>query len=495
MFFKLLGLEWKSFFRSASLGKGLAVKLMLAFLSLYFFVCFLLLGIGLYFVLQEELGYNEPILVLNNYLLIWFFGEFIIRFLFQNIPLVDIKPLLAQGVSRSRVTSVISIKSLFSFFNIITLTVAVPFVVVNLNKSDFTFLELLGWLIAVLAIVIFLNFFNLWLQQRLVKGVKTLVPMIAALLVLIGLEYYNLYSISTLFGSFFTLVLSYPLLGLLPILLSYYLYKLASADFRNNLYLDTFPSKGDSNTNIPASDLSWLSKLGKLAPFIQLDIKLLMRNKRAKNTLYLSFFFLFYGILIYSNDYYGSSSFMNLFVGIFITGVFVINFGQFIPAWDSSYFSLLRTQPIQVKDYLASKVLLMYVSVILLTLLSLPYIYYGWDKVYLNFACAIYNLGVNIPVILLFSTINRKRIDLDHGSVFNYQGMGASQWLISIPLILMPMLIWGAMMFVFSVSTANIILIVLGCVGMLLTPLIVKAVASLYVERRYKMVEGFKQKD
>lgn len=495
MFFKLLRLEWKSFFRSASFGKGLAVKLMLAFLSLYFFVCFLALGIGIFFLIKKELGYNEPILFVNNYLLIWFFGEFIIRFLFQNIPIVGIKPLFAQGISRSRIINVLLIKSLFSFFNFITLTVAVPFVIVNSMESSYSVLSLLGWLIAVVAIVFFLNFFNLWVQQRLAKGIKTLLPMIVILLLLIGLEYYNIYSVSTLFGSFFTYVLQYPVLGVLPFALAYYAYKMVYADFRKNLYLDTFTRKGEAEAKIPAADLTWLNKLGKLAPFIQLDIKLLMRNKRAKNTVYLSFFFLFYGVFIYSSDYYGSNNIMHLLVGILITGIFIINFGQFIPAWDSSYFPLLRTQPILVKDYLAAKVLLMYVSVLLITLLSLAYIYYGWDTVYINIACAVYNLGVNIPVILLFSTINLKRIDLDHGSVFNYQGMGISQWLISIPLLLIPMIIWGAVKFVFSIYTANMVLIVLGCLGLLFTPLILKAIASLYVERRYKTVEGFKQKD
>lgn len=495
MFFKLLRLEWKSFFRSASFGKSLALKLLLAFLGLYFFICFVALGIGLFFIIQKDFGYQEPILLVNNYLLIWFFSEFIIRFIFQNIPLVDIKPLLAQGVSRSRITKLLSVKSFFSFFNFITLTVAVPFILINAQKSSFSAMQLLGWLSGVLAIVIFLNFFNLWLQQRFAKGIKTLLPMISILLVLIGLEYYNIYSISTLFGSFFGWVLRYPVLGLVPFVLSYYAFTLAVVDFGKNIYLDTFKRKDETQADIPVSDLSWLAKFGKLAPFIQLDIKLLMRNKRSKNTVYLSFFFLLYGVFIYSSETYASNSFMHLFVGIFVTGVFIINFGQFIPAWDSSYFPLLRTQPILIKDYLASKVLLMYVSVLVLTLLSFVYIYFGWDKVYLNLACALYNLGVNIPIILLFSTLNKKRIDLDHGSVFNYQGIGVSQWLISIPLLVIPILVWNVMQFLFSISTANIVLSVLGGIGILLTPWILKAVASLYGERRYKMVEGFKQKD
>lgn len=493
MFYRLLQLEWKSFFRSASFGKGLAVKLMLGFLGLYFFVVFVALGIGLYYLLEKEFAAEEPIILLNKFLLIWFLGEFIIRFLFQNIPMMDIKPFFAQSVKRKKIVDVVMIKSCFSACNFMTLTVAVPFVIVNLKESSISIFSLLAWLISVFAFVLFLNFINVWIQQRFTKDFKTLLPLIAVLAILIGLEYYNIYSISALFGYYFTAVLSYPLLALVSFLLPFFAFKIASKDLNANLYLDSYLDR--KSDNVQATDLSWLDGLGKLAPFIQLDIRLLMRNKRAKNTLYLSVFFLLYGLLIYPSSTYADNSVMLLLVGILMTGIFVINFGQFIPAWDSSYFPLLRTQPIQVYHYLQSKALMMYVSVLLMTLGSLAYGYFGIDKVYVNIASGIYNMGVNIPVILIFSTFNKKRIDLDHSNFMNYQGMGVAQWLIGIPLMLVPMLIWGAMKVVFSINTANIILIVLGVIGLLLTPIILKGVAKLYIERRYTMTEGFKQKD
>jgi len=492
MFFRLLKLDWKSFIRSASFGKGVAVKLFLAFMALYFFVCFLALGFGLYFVMEKEFRSETPIIAVNNFLLLWFCFEFVIRFLLQNLPVLNIKPLLVQRISRNRIVHSLLGKSFYSFYNTMTLTIALPFVLVNLKESDYTALQLFSWLLAVMGFVFFLNYLNLWIQKRLVKGVKTLLPFVGLLLLLFGLEYTNIFSITHLFGSFYTLILAYPGLALIPIVLAIFSYRLVFNDIKAHLYLDAYLEKKEKNGDF--ADLSWADKFGVLAPFIQLDLKLIMRNKRAKNTVLLSLFFLLYGLIFYPNPSFGTGSYMLVFVGIFMTGIFVINFGQFIPAWDSAYFSLLRTQPIDVRNYLTSKVLLMYISVFILTLLSLFYGFFGWDKVYLNVACAVYNVGVNIPIILLFSTLNRKRIDLDNSSFMNYQGLGMAQWLIGIPLIFLPLIIWGAVSFIFSSSSANVTLIVIGLIGLLFHKLIIRSVADMYVQNRYRVLEGFKQK-
>ena len=48
MISKFISLEWKQFFRSASFGKSLALKILMGFFALYFIVTFLALGVGLY---------------------------------------------------------------------------------------------------------------------------------------------------------------------------------------------------------------------------------------------------------------------------------------------------------------------------------------------------------------------------------------------------------------------------------------------------------------
>lgn len=272
MFLKLFKLEWKSFFRSASLGKGIGVKLLLGFFALYFLISFLALGFGLFFILKKESAIEDPIIWVNNYLLFWFLGEFIIRFLLQNLPVVDIKPLLAQFIPRRRIIHALLTKSFYSFYNFLTIAVALPFMIVNMKESSYGPIQLIGWFIGVLSIVFFLNYLNLWIQKHFVKGIRTILPFIAVVLALTLIEYLGIYSISALFGQFFTLILTYPVFCILPLLLTLYSYRLVFMDLKDNLYLDTYLDTSTNNVNISA--LSWLDRFGVLAPFIQLDLKI-----------------------------------------------------------------------------------------------------------------------------------------------------------------------------------------------------------------------------
>ena len=103
---------------------------------------------------------------------------------------------------------------------------------------------------------------------------------------------------------------------------------------------------------------------------------------------------------------------MFVFVGIFVTGIFIINFGQFIPAWDSGYYKLLMSQNIKYKEYLNSKYSLMLMSAVIMFILSIPYVYFGWEILVIHFAVMIYNIGINTYILLYAGSFNRKKIDL-----------------------------------------------------------------------------------
>lgn len=492
MFFKLFSLEWKSFFRSANLGRSVGTKLLLGFLGVYFFLSFLGFGIGLYFIVKEIYPSENPVSVVNSFLLMWFIGEFLMRFLMQKLPVTEIKPLLTQRVKRNSIVHFLLAKTSYSFYNLATPTVGIPFVMVCLNKDVLNIPQAFAWVIALLGMSYAINYLNIWIQKRFSRNIKALLPIIGTIIVMVGLEYFQVYSFSKLFGSLIDLIVRYPILAFLPVLFAGLAYFLAFQDLKKNLYLDAYIE--EQAQALKASDLSWTNRFGVLAPFLRLDLQLIWRNKRTKNVVVMCFFFLFYGIIFYTNPKY-TDSVMICFAGVFISGIFIINYGQFIPAWDSSYFPFLKTRAISMNNYLEAKALLMYLSVLILLILSTPYAYFGWDIVYTNVACAIYNAGVNIPIILVFGAYNRKRIDLSQASMFNYQGIGAAQWLVGIPLLVLPIILWGGMKAITDVHGANLLLIGIGVIGLVLRKVLMKGIAEMYVEKRYDMIEGFRQKD
>lgn len=222
---------------------------------------------------------------------------------------------------------------------------------------------------------------------------------------------------------------------------------------------------------------------------------MIWRNKRTKTQVFLSVAMVFYGLVFYTMDDFGATSPMMVFVGIFITGIFLTNFGQFIPAWDSAYYSMMMSQNIPLRKYLESKAGLISVSVVVMFLLSIPYVYFGWQALAINFSCALYNLGVNIPLILLFGSMNKKRIDLDKSAFANMQGAGAAQFLVMIPLLGAPMIIFLVLKFLVSFEVALIALSVIGIIGFAFKNSLLNWITEIYRRKKYGMIAGFKEKN
>jgi hypothetical protein len=112
-----------------------------------------------------------------------------------------------------------------------------------------------------------------------------------------------------------------------------------------------------------------------------------------------------------------------------------------------------------------------------------------------HFAAAIYNIGVNSHVILFAGAYNRKKINLDQRAVFNYQGTGAVQWLVGLPLLLVPILIFLPFYYFISFESGLLALIVLGLIGIVLHQRTMSLITKKYLEYKYEMINAFSQEN
>ncbi|WP_289021944.1 DUF5687 family protein [uncultured Salegentibacter sp.] len=490
MFQRFLWLEWKSFFRSASLGKNIGLKIFLIFLALYFSMVFLALGIGLYPLLQETFPNQDPLQMVNRFVLLWLVFELGFRFMIQTLPVLDIKPLLNLPISRRKAVNFVLLKSMYSFFNFLSLFIIIPFGIFCINKGDYGTWNIIGWMIAMIATTQCVNFLNFLIKKKFTDNLKALIPAILAVVILGTLEYFKVFEISFWFGKMMNFLVLNPYLAVLPIVMLIILYKWNQLNLESKFYLDA--GLKEKQKDADTKNFEWTKKFGVLAPFLQLDLKLIWRNKRPKTTIYMSLLLLGYGLFIYPGDMYGHPA-MYVFVGVFMTGIFMINFGQFVPSWDASYYPMIMAQNIPLKDYLSSKAMLISCSVIVLAILSTPYIYFGWDILLINMVAALYNIGVNVPILLYSGSFNKKRIDLDKSPFMNYQGTGAAQWIVGIPLMFLPVLIFWLLNFFINFEAGLIALSGLGLLGLLLRASLMKYIAGVYQKRKYAMINGFKQ--
>jgi hypothetical protein len=120
-------------------------------------------------------------------------------------------------------------------------------------------------------------------------------------------------------------------------------------------------------------------------------------------------------------------------------------------------------------------------------------VYFGWKILLAHLAAAIYNIGINTHVILFAGSFNRKKIDLNQRAAFNYQGTGAVQWLVGIPLMLLPLAIFGASYYFFSFEIGCLVLAILGVIGIVFHQKLMHVITEKYLDSKYKMIQAFSQ--
>ncbi len=485
-----ISLEWKSFFRSASFGKSLAIKILMGFFALYFMAMFLGMGFVMDKILKKAYPDLDLLVAFNGLLFFWIIGDLLIRFFFQKLPVMSVKPLLTLPVKRKSVVNFVLGKSVLSFINFLPLFAIVPFGL-KLIASDYSVSIVLVWMFVIVLITLINNFLNFIIESLSAKTELSFLPIIIFASSLFALNHFNIINISEALSKGVTAITVNPILILVPILILIGLYLFNFKILRQKLFLDSGLKAKVKEVN--TSNLEWTKNFGDIAPFMQLDLKLIWRNKRTKSSAFLVLIGLFYGLFFYPQPMYQNMPWFFMFIGVFSTGIFLINFGQFIPAWDSGYYKLLMSQNIKYEQYLKSKFTLMAVSVIILFVLGIPYVFFGWKILLAHFAAAIYNVGVNTHVILYGGSFNRKKIDLNQKAAFNYQGTGAVQWLIGIPLLLLPMGLFALFYFLIGFEIACLILAILGIIGIVFHQKLMTTITQKYLESKYKMINAFDQ--
>lgn len=487
---QFLNLEWKQFFRSSHWQKSIALNILLIFFAVYFMAVFLIMGIAIVPVLKDTMPGEDVFKVINNYIFYWVLADLFFRFFFQKLPVMSVKPLLTLNVKRSKVVHYVLGKSATSFFNILPLFATIPCGVMLIRDGYATSL-ILTWILALVLISFIINFLNFIIESASAETDFSFLPPILIVGVLYGLNYFNIISFTSLLGSAILAISSNALYLLVLVLILILVYSYNFKILRQKLFLDS--SLKSKVQEVNAANLAWTERFGDIAPFMQLDLRLIWRNKRTKSMAFLMIVGLLYGLFFYPQPMYRDMVWLFPFIGIFVTGIFLISFGQFIPAWDSGYYKLLMSQNIKYEQYLRSKFVLMTLSVVIIFVLSIPYVYFGWKILAAHFAAAIYNIGVNSHVMLYGGSFNRKKIDLNQRAAFNYQGTGAVQWIIGIPLMIVPVIIFSILNWLVSFEVGLAVLIIMGITGLALHKKLMNHITAKYLQSKHIMINAFSQ--
>jgi hypothetical protein len=432
--------ELKAFWRSKNAGKNLAVQIFMGLMILLLLLYVALIGFFLDKILIKVFPHDTAVFSFCGLILMYFMWEFFARLQLQELPTLRVQPYLQLPIKRNTIITYLAITALFSVFNLWPIVLFFPFIFkVVLHQSGG--LAALAFVISTLSISIFSNYLALYIKRK--ASLNGWIFLIAtAVLILISLAdlMWHLFSIRNISFLFFGYLLQQPFLMIAPMALAVGMYYINFNYLKQNLYLEELSTKKDKYK--ASTDYPVLSYFGATGDLVANEIKLILRNKRPKSAFIMSLFFLFYGLMFYPNPGLKSSEAFKIFVGMFMTGFFIISYGQFMYSWQAAHFEGLMVSKVKFADFLKAKYLLFTAVSTAAFVLTTPYVYFGWRVLLIHFIMYLWNIGFTTSVVLYFANRNARRIDLSKGASFNWEGVGATQMLLSFLLLLPPLLIY-----------------------------------------------------
>jgi hypothetical protein len=490
LFFSLLQHQWKESIRSSYLQKSILINIILGIFLLYFLVNLILLGLFLGRILLSAIPDADPAQTFSNILLYYFLADFLLRFLMQPMPVLSITPYLHLPVRKNSLFHFLLLKSGLSLFNFFPLLIMIPFVV-NTYIPAHNAGEGITWLFTILLLVFASNYLAFFFKK--IFSVKPLIIVfilaITALLVWFDFTFNRV--ISRGFGELLMLTAQRPLLLAVPFCLMVATYGISWYLLFRQRYMEV-KEKDSQQYQATASSRYLSEKFGIAGSLVGLEMKMIMRNNRPRTYLILSLLFMFYGFMIYPRNSAGDGFGMLLFIGMLLTGIMMIQYGQLLLSWESSYFDRLCTAGFSTSDYFTAKFWLFFIFNTATFLVSLPYAFFDVRILPINFAAWLFNCGINIFMVMFLGTYNTKKVDMNKGAFFNYEGVTAVHFIFIFPVMGLPFLIFWLVSLLATPWIGILVTGLTGLTGLLFHRQLIGVVVRQFQSRKQHILQGFR---
>jgi len=494
--FQLIKLEYKSFFRSATLGGKIAAKIF-TWLSyiwfLYMTVIFAFIhGLGEALFINKDVNVENPFLLLNSNMLFYIFAFWVVgRYFGQANPVINIKPLLLLRIKRDKIIRFSLNKTIFSFFNLLSILYLIIFsLTIYFNSTEkFDLTQLVLWNLSMYLILYITNFLNIYLNKK-----DTVVIILGVILAIVyALDYFQIFSFNPISEWIFYMFYEDKILVIIPLIILAFTYYSVIKFFKNNFFLDTGLRKKVMEAK--QDNLDFLNRFGDMSNFLRNDFRLIKRSKRARTTALMSLLFILYGLIFVGLQDLLGDTFL-FFAYLFSTGGFIFTFCALVPSWDSQHYPFLMCQNIKYVDYLKSKWYLGSFGVIIATIIALPiYGFFGSYHLIAVLSCGLFNLGVNSYLTLWAGAFTKVKIDLNSfkNAMGNSKAFNSKTLLLTLPQMVLPLVLYWAVSTFFGHTIGCISVGSIGILGILFKDLVLNIIIKTYKIEKYSTLSAYKE--
>ena len=492
--FQLINLEYKSFFRSATLGGKIAAKIFMWLSYIYIFFMTIALaylhGIGGAAFINKEAIVENPFLLLNSNMLFYIFAFWVVgRYFGQATPIINMKPLLLLRIKRDKIIRFSLNKTIFSFFNLISILYLLVFSMTIYSPEKFDLTQLILWNLSMYLILYITNFLNIYLNKK----DRVVIVLGVILAIVYALDFFQIFSFNPISEWIFYMFYEDKILVIIPLIILVFSYYRVIQFFKNNFFIDTGLRKKVMEAK--QDNLDFLNRFGDMSTFLRNDFRLIKRSKRARTTALMSLLFILYGLIFLGVEDLLGDTFL-FFAYLFSTGGFIFSFCALVPSWDSQHYSFMMCQNIKYVDYIKSKWYLGSFGVIIATIIALPiYGFFGSYHLIAVLSCGLFNLGVNSYLTLWAGAFTKVKIDLNSfkNAMGNSKAFNSKTLLLTLPQMVLPLVLYWAVSTFFGHTIGCISVGSIGILGILFKDLVLNIIIKTYKIEKYSTLSAYKE--
>lgn len=437
---------------------------------------------------EGELSVDDPSILVGQYFFYGLLYVFFTKLIFQNFGFADFKQYLLQRIPKGTIFHFLLVRTAFHWTNIILLLGVIAYLVSAHLNNDYQ-LNLLSNAIVMIGSLYFVNYLAFLVDKYL--SIKKWVSglFILILLIISFLDFNGIVDLGVVFNTLYAFVISNLALAFIPLCGALLLYLVSHKSLFGIAYLEDKPE----DSLLPQVNIKkgLFSRFGKVGELMELELKLIFRNKRSRTQTLIVLMAFAYPFILSGSDV-GMG--MKIFVALFTTGAFAMTYGQLLLSWNSDHFDLLLTRMDSIKGIFKAKYYLQCLSIILPSTFLFLYGFLLEEYFYLMPLLAIYHLGVSLFMYMFLASYNSKKINANKGASMNYEGMSLSLFLIMFPIFMIPMGfylvfdLFGHPMWGFAA------LGVISLLGFIFHDKLIDICVDNFKENRYKIGAAFRKK-
>ena len=450
-----------------------------------------LIFFGTTFAFAFDGGAKEAYHVMNSGLIFILALDFLLRLPFLKTPTQEVKPYLLLPIKRSRLIDFLLLRSGLNSFNLLWLFLFVPFAIITVTKF-YGIGGILTYCIGIWLLIVFNNYWYLLCRTLMDERIWwVLLPIavyggIAAALFIPD----N----SPLFGFFIDLgegFITGNILTFICVLVAITLMWFINRSIMQKLVYNELNKTEDTTVQVKTvSEYKFLDRYGEIGEYIRLELKLLLRNKVCRKSLYsVTAIVLIFSLTISFSDIYdgGSRDFFVLYNYI----IFGILFLSPLMSYEGNYIDGLMSRKESIYSLLRAKYILYSIALIIPFVLMIPGMVTGRVSVLGCIAWIVFVPGAVYFCLFQLAVYNNKTLDLN-AKMTGRQNVGTGlQNLISGAAFGVPLLLFFVLNATVGKEITPWILLVIGILFIATSRWWLRNVYHRFMKRRYKNMEGF----